>query len=547
MRGVEHILTLLCRLFIIIIIVYYFFDTPLSTYTAHAEDVHNAVLADLLSLWVLPNVTDTKEKPGGWKCVHRDEAIITSTKYPNKFTKKLAIPSKAAFMNKMRWALFEQKACRKQQKVMSHSVAPKQRGAEELACTIRNYFPFFREQHQKAGDPLVFLENAGGSQVPLPVLEGINSCLRYRHRSVAGTTWKEQARQTLHALLGASSSLFDIYLGANATSLFTLLATEYVRLGLLQASDEIIISTENHMANITPWVDVAEVVGATVIWFDSSSNDSLSCLEKLLSDKTRIVAIPHASNILGMVRDVAGICQMAQQRTSGGAHVVVDGVAVAPHLFVNVDNLGADWYAISGHKVFGPHIGVLCGRRCSDSPHKFQLELGTVNYEACAGVVGLGLYFIHLESLARSSNHEGDDNTDTLMPPLPPLPQEKVEVAYKLIHDVEAPPFKLLYNFLSNHNKVCIVEAQWPKEGAVGRLPLISFTHREVSSQCIVDACEKAGVACRNGTFLSCSQFQEQYHINPIDGVVRVSLVHYNTPEDAERLEKVLESIPGWF
>jgi len=507
----------------------------------HAEDVHNAVIADLISLWVVPKVLGSsaaEEKPGGWRCVYRDQ---TSTIVKDH---DLLTPSKAAILNKMRWALFEQKKMKinaAEKMLCRLNPAFEQDELSKLSFKIRSMFPFF-QNHET-----VFFENAGGSQVPYTVKDNIGASIQHRYRAVKGTKSKDEARKTLHTVLGANETDYAVHLGANATTLLALLANEYVRCGALQPGDEIIISAENHLANTTPWLDAAQAVGATVKWWYSSGCNDIETLEALLTKKTRVVAAVHVSNILGLERNIRKLCRVVHQVTASRAHVVVDGVAAAPHMFAAVDDAGPDWYAVSCHKLFGPHLGVLCGKKAPFST-PFRLELGTVNYEACAGIVGFGQYLAYISELASTSahvSHSSPEDADCSCS-TPVLDRTAVQRAYKLFGAIEAPLFTTLRSIIANCRKARMIEAERSDEKA-RKLPIICFVHQELSSSQIAQACVKAGIACRNGTFLSCEYFQLQHRIDPSEGVVRFSLAHYNTPSEVNRLKHVLESIPGWF
>jgi selenocysteine lyase/cysteine desulfurase len=342
----------------------------------------------------------------------------------------------------------------------------------------------------------------------------------------------------MHAFLGASSANFDVYFGSNATCLLALLAHEVVRSNFLSKGDEIILSADNHTANLTPWLNAAGQVGATLLWCESSSVEDVA---PLVSAKTRIVAITHASNVSGQVRDVRSICQCVRDASSGLAHVVVDGVAAVPHLFADLDAVQPDWYVVSCHKQFGPHIGVLCGRRASSrqlgeggdgrSIHH-SLEVGTINYEACAGIEGLGLYFLKLAEIA-TGGASGS------------LDRQAVQSAYRLISLLEKPLIEKLDEALGKEDNVRVISDS--KNGRAARIPVLSFVHPRVLSSRIVQECLKRGIACRNGAFLSCSRFQQAHGFDEQEGVVRISLAHYNTTGEVKQLANVLQGIAGWL
>jgi len=397
-----------------------------------------------------------------------------------------------------------------------------------------------------------------------------------------------------------------VFLGANALSLFEKLANLYVETGVLSRHDEVIISTENHLANVTPWLMAARAVGATVKWWcvDASENMKLQQgdeanykshdLCNLLSNKTRILAISHASNTLGQVRDIKTLCQLAKKRSGGYAHVVVDGVAAVPHLCPAVSTSGVDWYAISCHKLFGPHIGALCGRRdvvslldtthgdsepCDDTLYK-MIETGTISYEACAGIQGLGQYFKALASFSdeqplsdslqtrNQCTESRQDRCENLSPSRSStsnepsaesddmeLTERDVREAYARIRLAESSLVDLLYKRLKSCDNVRIIESKGTT--CLAKLPVFSFLHRLIPSSEIVRRCGVAGIVCRQSSFLCTSALQEAFGFGAgssqcdevsqaCEGVVRVSLCHYNTATEINHLMETLESSPNW-
>jgi len=455
---------------------------------------------------------------------------------------------------------------------------------------------------------MIFFENAGGSQVPRQVIESISRSLAHRHRCVIGSKAKETARNILMSLVGGNSDIHEAYLGQNASTLFELLARQYVRTGFLKKGDEVTICSENHLANTNPWVHIAKEVGAKVKWWSTTSlGGKVSCLgehsivsnqlEDLLSERTRIVAVSHASNILGQIRDIHQICCMAKERSQGYAHVIVDGVAAVPHIFPDISKANVDWYAVSCHKVFGPHLGCLVGKKeavtqlCTHSFEKEafmkSMEIGTINYEACAGVEGLGQYWRGLATsdspaitsqtqLRQTRNqctesvHDRDEDgrwrytdmsartagtvhdSDPTM-----LSQGIVEEAYRRIHLAEKPLVDYLRKGLQAYNEIRIVESTTLP--SMGKIPVVGFIHEEIPSQTIVEFCSKRGIICRSGTFLCTSLLLEEFLprkqtseiMEPSlsaehNEIVRISLAHYNTKEEIEILMNTLESIPGW-
>jgi selenocysteine lyase/cysteine desulfurase len=211
----------------------------------------------------------------------------------------------------------------------------------------------------------VLLENAGGSQVPAVVADRIREYMLNTYVQL-GANYAESRYCTelvdrAHAfvnLLVNGEGVGRVVMGSSYTTLAAMLARCYAR--RMEPGDEVIVAESGHEANVGPWVRLAEQ-GVTVrIWpFDP---DGLAChiedLEALLSDRTRIVALPHVSNLLGEIVDIKAITTLAHE---AGARVVGDGVAYAPHRAIDVRDWGVDWYGYSTYKVYGPHMAAFFG------------------------------------------------------------------------------------------------------------------------------------------------------------------------------------------
>ena len=565
----------------------------------HAENLHNEVLRDLTTLWVLPHVTHTAEDPGGWRCIHGPASIEDGG--------EPIIPSKAAIINMIRWSLFEKRA----QKEYDRTSAPKDlpNGTATTTCDsedscgvstfARSQFPFFFVSSSDAtphpSQVLVFFENAGGSQVAQPVMDAMSESLRCRHRSKVGSKTKRLARQCIRKLLGAKDD-DAILLGPNATTLVASLADQYVRLGLLREGDEVILSTENHGANFDPWVHAAKISGATLkLWtpFSGDANTSTRStnLADLLTVRTRIVAIPHASNVLGQIRDLQSLTTLVKQTTRNYGHVIVDGVAAVPHYYADLEHhTGVDWYVISCHKMFGPHLGAMVGRRSTaqlfisetssgmddDSTSLYKvLESGTINYEGCAGVIGVGRYFASLSSFVPEAasevsstrtapglsaasprdmtlsgqSHSEKNAVFSWLLEESSLLTDQVRKAYQRIRLSEAPLVEALLSMLKKSRHVRVLEGDTTLTtiSTVMRLPTVSFLHSMLSPRAIVAACEAQGISCRCSSFLCTPSLAHDFGFDHSEGVVRLSLVHYNTLSEVDAVRQVLEGLPNWF
>jgi len=306
-------------------------------------------------------------------------------------------------------------------------------GAAFDVAAIRAEFPAL--QQQVHGKPLVYLDNAATTQKPRQVIDAIR---RYYeednanvHRGVhalseRATAAYEGAREIVRAFVNAKA-VSEIIFTRNATESINLVARAWGDANV-RAGDEVLITGMEHHSNIVPWQLLCERVGATlkVVPIDDRGDLVMDEFERLLTPKTKMVAVVHLSNALGTVNPVADIVARAK---AAGATVLIDGSQAAYHMAVDVRALGADFYAFTGHKVYGPTgIGVLWGREAvldamppflgggdmirtvtfagstwNDLPYKF--EAGTPNIE---GAVGLGAAIDYIRSIGfdRIGPHE---------------------------------------------------------------------------------------------------------------------------------------------
>jgi cysteine desulfurase / selenocysteine lyase len=232
---------------------------------------------------------------------------------------------------------------------------------------IRADFPALAMQVY--GKPLVYLDNAASAQKPQAVLDRINEAYTREYANVhrglhylanAATEAYEGAREKVRAFLNAARSE-EIVFTRNATEAMNLVAYTFGR-ERIKPGDEIVLSIMEHHSNIVPWHFLRERHGAVIKWapVDDEGNFLLDEFEKLLTDRTRMVAITHMSNMLGTVVPIKEVVRIAHAR---GIPVLVDGAQGAVHLEVDVRDLDCDFYAITGHKLFGPTgIGALYGK-----------------------------------------------------------------------------------------------------------------------------------------------------------------------------------------
>jgi len=230
---------------------------------------------------------------------------------------------------------------------------------------VRRQFPALFENFK--GAPGIFFDNPGGTQVPQRVIDAMCDYLIRTNANVHGhfpTSRRtdlviDQARQAGADLLGADPG--EIIFGNNMTSLTFQLSRSLAH--EFGSGDEIILTRMGHAANVTPWMMMAEETGAVVRWAEIRLEDctlDMEHLQSLINPRTKLVAVGYASNVSGTINDVGRIVELAK---GYDAYTFVDAVQYAPHGLIDVKQLDCDFLACSAYKIFGPHVGLLYGKR----------------------------------------------------------------------------------------------------------------------------------------------------------------------------------------
>ncbi len=392
--------------------------------------------------------------------------------------------------------------------------------------------------------PMALLENAGGSQVPRCVADAIRAYMLESYVQLgAGYPMSDVATRTVdqaHALVSTilnGSATGTVILGPSSTQLCCLIAGQLA--ARINPGDEIVLSEAGHEANIGPWLQL-ERQGAVIRWWrvDRTSMDcTLAGLDEVLSPRTRLVAFPHVSNLLGSITDVAEVTRRAH---AVGARVFVDGVAYAPHRVMDVAAWNVDWYGYSTYKVYGPHMGALYGRHDAlaeltgpnhffipkeQLPYKFQL--GGANHEGCAGLCALQEY---LTVLAGPPVTHAPD----------PSARNIVERAFTRMTQLELPLQEQLVGGLARLPDIRMVGIA--QTGAHDRVPTVSFLHDRYSPSQVVRHVQSRGVAIRHGHMYA-YRLCQALGIDTGEGVIRASAVHYNSPAEIGRLLDALAEL----
>ncbi len=391
-----------------------------------------------------------------------------------------------------------------------------------------------RARFPALGRSMALLENAGGSQVPIDVADAIRSYMLESYVQLgAGYEMSNVATATVNAAHSLVNLIVNgvgrghVILGPSSTQLCHLIAGCYAE--TIRPGDEIVIAETGHEANIGPWVRL-ERAGATIRWW-KVNRDAADCtlhgLDAVLSPRTRIVAFPQVSNLLGAITDVAEVTRRAHRV---GARVFVDGVAFAPHRTMDVAAWDVDWYVYSTYKVYGPHMGALFGREDAIAelngpnhyfipktqlPYKF--ELGGACHEGCAAILALSRHLAFLADADAAA----------------PIDRATVESAFARMTELELPLQRRLVEGLRSIPDVRLVGAS--AAGANDRVPTVSFTHARLRPSEVVAAVRRADVAIRHGNMYA-YRLCEALGIDTAEGVVRASAVHYNTVAEIERL-----------
>lgn len=404
----------------------------------------------------------------------------------------------------------------------------------------RAQFPALRRT--VAGQPVAFFDGPGGSQVPQRVIDAVGNYLGQTNANRGGqyATARESddlleaAHATLAQFVGATEAQ-SIVFGANMTTLTFALSRALAR--TWNPGDEIVVTRLDHDGNVTPWVLAARDAGATVQYvnFDQSNCTlDLDDLTSKLSPKTRLVAVGCASNIVGTINPVREICRRAH---AVGAGVFLDAVHYAPHALPDVTGWDCDWLACSAYKFFGPHVGVLWGRTellRSLTPYKLRpvteslpgrWMTGTQNFEGIAGTKAA------VDYLADLGRYLGPGTAGL---------RDALGVAYSAIADYERQLASRLLAGLTAIPQLRVLGLT-DLERLDERTPTVSFVHERLPAVEIAGKLGERGLFVGHGNFYAL-QVSEAFGLEP-QGVVRVGLMHYNTPAEVDRLLVALGQI----
>lgn len=390
-------------------------------------------------------------------------------------------------------------------------------------------------------DGCVYLDNAGGSQVLKRVADRVSDYLLTSSVQLGASYAQSQAagervlaaRRSVAQLINAPAD-DEVVMGGATTSLMFLF-TQALLPGV-KPGDEIVVTNTDHEANIGCWMRLRQAGAVVKVWEVNPQTLALDLadLDRLLSPRTTWVAMTHASNILGTVNPVA---EVAQRAHAVGARLCVDAVAYAPHRLVDVQASGADAYVFSFYKVFGPHYAVLWLKRdlllgLPSLNHYFigpevvpyKLQPGNVNYELSYGCIGISDYLVHV------GNTLGATGTE----------RQKMQAAFDAFEAHENLLAERLLAYLRSKPSVRVIGHDSATDGQ--RVPTISFVAGQQSSEAIVRHMDQFGIGIRFGDFYA-KRLIEALGLQAQGGVVRVSIAHYNTLDEIDRLIQHLDEV----
>jgi len=414
--------------------------------------------------------------------------------------------------------------------------------------TIRAAFPALAITDD--GRRRIYLDNPAGTQVPATVVERMSAAMVEANANLGGyfiTAEKvgaimHEAHAAMADLLNAPSA-DDVIFGQNMTTMTLHLSRSIGR--QFSQGDEIILTRMDHDANVTPWVLLARDLGLNIKWLPFNLETfefELQQLEALISSKTRLICVAGASNLTGTIHDIKSICAMAK---AAGAWTFVDAVQSVPHVSTDVQALDCDFLACSAYKFFGPHQGILYGRRASMQqlqPYKVRpasdelpgsFETGTQSHEGAAGIRATVEYFASIGREMAADYYEHNQHFDGRC--------QDLHAAMDFLFDYEA---ELASHLISGLQQLPGVKIQGISDPSAmrRRVPTVSFTVTGDSPDRIAKALAQDNIFVWSGHNYAVEAASALGIMNS-GGVVRVGPVHYNTIDELDQLLASLQTI----
>jgi cysteine desulfurase family protein (TIGR01976 family) len=410
-------------------------------------------------------------------------------------------------------------------------------------CYIRAQFPALAQTVN--GHPAAFLDGPGGTQVPQRVIDAIAGYLRRDNANTGGAYATSRNTDAMLAEARAAMADFlncgadEIVFGPNMTTLTYAISRAIGR--DLGPGDEVLVTRLDHDANVTPWLALQEK-GVTIRWAEIHEEDctlDLADLTAKINKKTRLVAIGYASNAVGTINPVKEVVRLAH---AAGALAYVDAVHYGPHGLIDVAALDCDFLVCSTYKFFGPHMGVLFGKRehlqrlrpykvrplTDASPNRW--EWGTLNHECIAGITACVDYIADLGHHAQ---------------PEAPTRRAAIVAAFEAIHHYEQGLMKRLIAGLAQIPQIKLYGITDPARFAE-RCPTLALrVANQTADQTPLALAAKLGnlgLFTWDGNYYALN-LTERLDVEKTGGFLRIGLVHYNTAEEVDRLLAALRTM----
>lgn len=406
---------------------------------------------------------------------------------------------------------------------------------------VRSQFPSLAQTVN--GHPAVFLDGPGGTQVPQRVIDAVSDYLAHNNANTGGAFATSRATDRMIAEARAAMGDFlnceadEIVFGANMTSLTYAMSRSIGR--ELGPGDEIVLTLLDHDANFSPWKALEEK-GVTIRAARFNAADctlDMHDLARQITSRTRLVAVGYASNAVGTINDVAEVVRLARQ---AGALTYIDAVHYAPHGLIDVRALGCDFLVCSTYKFFGPHMGVLYGKREHlNGLHPYKVrpntnnipncwEWGTLNHECIAGIRACVEYW---EELGRRVN------------PLVANRREAIVAAHAATHPHERALTERMIAGLLEIPGLKLYGISDPRRFDQRCATTVVRIEGHSSLELATKLGER-GFFTWDGNYYALN-VTEQLDVERFGGFLRIGLVHYNTMEEVERLLGALREIVG--
>jgi cysteine desulfurase family protein (TIGR01976 family) len=411
--------------------------------------------------------------------------------------------------------------------------------SESTVAQLRLQFPALAKQ--VGGKQAVFFDGPAGTQVPQRVIDGIANYLIHHNANHDGVfATSIESDQLLHRAHQAAADFVGtddpdtIAFGANMTTLTFALSRALAK--TWKEGDEIVLTRLEHDANFSPWILAAQDCGVVVRYIDIHHEDCTLRLDQyadVINDRTRLVAVGCASNAVGTINPVKKICGWARD---AGALSFLDAVHYAPHDLVDVTDWGCDFLVCSAYKFFGPHVGIMYGRRElleSIQPYKLRPApndlpgrwmTGTQNHECIAGTLEAIDYIADIGRLG------GQKSLGR---------RQALQLAYDSIRPYERSLLLRLLDGLERFPDLKIWGITDRKH--LNRLPTVSITHQAMPARKLAEALAAEAIFVWHGNYYALP-LTETIGVEP-DGMVRIGIAHYNTRDEIDRLLEVVESL----